>query len=200
MPKILSLCLCLCCVFIFGSAFSATLSHDQQEWIGRIEKNLAETHSFQAQFRQIAPDGKVSKGTVFLVRPGRVRFNYDAPSPLLLVANDGKVVFQDRSIDQITTLPLRRTPLGLLLRPDPKFSGDVTVTSFHEVTGEIQISVVRTEAPDEGELTLFFTRQPFSFLGWTVHDAQGGVTQIRLSDVRTNIQVADDIFVLPKAD
>lgn len=200
MLKIIVLVLGFFCVSITGTAFSATLSHAQQLWIGRIEKNLADTHSFQAKFQQIAPDGKASTGTVILVRPGRVRFNYDPPSPLLLVANDDKVVFQDRSIDQVTTLPLRRTPLGLLLRPDPRFSGDVTVTSFRESAGEIQISVVRTQTPDEGELTMFFAREPFAFLGWTVRDAQGAVTQIRLSDVQTNIVVAADLFTLPKAE
>lgn len=183
-----------------GASVAAPVSPEQKVWIGRIEKNLAQTHSFQARFTQVAPDGKTSIGTVFLVRPGRVRFNYDPPSPLLLIANDDKVVFQDRSIDQVTTLPLRRTPLGLLLRPDPKFSGDVTVTSFREVAGEIQISVVRIDSPHEGELTMFFAPEPFAFLGWTVHDAQGAVTQIRLSDVRTNLQLKPDMFTLPKAD
>ncbi|UMM63319.1 LolA family protein [Aristophania vespae] len=189
--------------FIMGlnpALAKAVLSSAQQVWVSKIEQNLTQIQSFQARFRQTSPKGEGSSGTVILVRPGRVRFNYDAPSPLLLVANQGKVVFQDRSIDQITTLPLKRTPLGLLLRPDPHLTGDVTITSFHEIKGQIQLRVVRTAAPQEGELTLYFSKTPLALLGWSVLDAQGASTHIQLSDIQTGINVDPQIFTLPKAE
>lgn len=176
------------------------LSAADQGWVSRIEQALANVTTLQARFRQVAPDGSVTTGTATLDRPGRMRFDYDRPSPLLLVANDGRVVFQDRSIGQVTTIPLDRTPLGLLLKPDLRLSGDVTVTGFERVDGQVRVRVVRTQNSGEGNLTLIFAESPLSFLGWTVVDAQGHTTMITLSNVTLGGPVQQALFTLPKAD
>ena len=126
--------------------------------------------------------------------------DYYGPIPLLLVANDGKVVFQDRSVGQVTVMPLDRTPLGLLLRPDLKLSGDVTVTGFDRKNGQINLQVEKTESPGEGNLTLMFSEAPLALLGWEVVDAQGRTTRIALSDIRTGGSVSQSLFTLPKSE
>lgn len=176
-----------------------TLTASQQSVVHHIEDILAQTATFQARFEQLTvANGQVSHGTVTVARPGRMRFSYDPPSPLSVVANDGRVVFQDTSIDQTTTLPLDRTPLSLLLRPHPRFSGDVTVTGFQQQKGQIQLKAVRTDNPSEGELTLVFSSHPLALQGWSVVDAQGRQTRIYLSDVRTGVAVESKMFDLPK--
>ncbi|QDH25799.1 outer membrane lipoprotein carrier protein LolA [Neokomagataea tanensis] len=182
---------------------AAVLKPVDQGWLERIQDTLGGISTLQARFAQTAPDGGVTHGTASLARvtgqPGKMRFDYDAPSPLLLVANDGRVVFQDRSIDQVTTIPLDRTPLGLLLRPNPKLSGDVTVTTFSHEQGALNVGLVRSDNPGEGTLTLHFSEQPLALQGWTVVDAQGRVTKIALSDVKTGLALAPSLFVLPKS-
>jgi len=186
------------------SAFAQTapvqLRPADQGWVSRIEDTLGKVTTLQAHFRQTAADGSVTTGTATLDRPGRMRFDYDKPSPLLLVANDGRVVFQDRSVDQVTTLPLDRTPLGLLLRPEFKLSGDVTVTGFEHRDGQIRIQLVRTQSAGEGSLTLVFSDALLALEGWSVVDAQGRTTTIALSDVHLGGDVPQSLFVLPKAD
>lgn len=177
---------------------SVSLTPAQQGWIHKIESSLAATKSFQARFEQVTEQDGTSTGTVVLERPGRMRFSYDPPSPLLLVANDGKVVFQDRSIGQITTIPLDHTPLGLLLRPDPRFSGDVSILGYEQHGSEIQLRVTRTDNPGEGEMTLFFSTHPLSLKGWTVLDAQGHRTAVHFSNVQTGVTIPETSFILPK--
>ena len=184
----------------FAQTASVQLRPADQGWVSRIEDTLGKVTTLQAHFRQTAADGSVTTGTATLDRPGRMRFDYDKPSPLLLVANDGRVVFQDRSVDQVTTLPLDRTPLGLLLRPEFKLSGDVTVTGFEHRDGQIRIQLVRTQSAGEGSLTLVFSDAPLSLEGWSVVDAQGRTTTIALSDVHLGGDVPQSLFVLPKAD
>lgn len=132
----------------------AALRPTDAGWIARVQDALNAIHVIKARFQQIAPDGARSTGQAWLERPGKMRFDYDKPSPLLLVANQGKIVYQDRELGQVTTLPLDRTPLGLLLRPDLKLSGDVTVTAFEHGHGLVQVTLVRTATPSEGSLTL----------------------------------------------
>lgn len=177
---------------------AASLTSAQQVWVHRIESSLADTKNFQARFEQVTEQDGRSTGTVLLERPGKMRFSYDPPSPLLLVANEGKVVFQDRSIGQITTIPLDHTPLGLLLRPDPRFSGDVSILGYEQHGSEIELRVTRTENPGEGEMTLFFSTHPLSLKGWTVLDAQGHRTVVHFSNIQTGISVSEDSFILPK--
>ncbi|WP_370648383.1 LolA family protein [Acidomonas methanolica] len=176
----------------------ARLTPADQGWIARIQDALTATTLFKARFQQIAPDGKRSTGTAWLDRPGRMRFDYDKPSPLLLVANDGQIVYVDRDLGQVTTLPVDRTPVGLLLRPDLKLSGDVTVTALRHVGGRVNLTMVRSAAPAEGSLTLMFDEQPLTLRGWVVRDAQGRDTQVDLFDITTPGSLPASLFVLPK--
>lgn len=168
-------------------------------WVARIQDSLNATHAIKARFRQIAPDGSVTTGTAFLDRPGRMRFEYDKPSPLLLVANHDQIVYQDRELGQVTTIPLERTPLGLLLRPDLRLSGDVTVTAFSHEGNALRITLVRTAAPGEGSLTLVFDASPLALRAWVVRDAQGRETRIELSAISTPPALPDSLFALPQS-
>ena len=176
----------------------ATLSPADHGWIDRVEDSMNAVTTLKARFEQTASDGQRTTGTVWLARPGRMRFEYDKPSPLLLVANDGKVVFRDTQLDQTTEIPQERTPLGLLLSAHVSLSGDVTITDFHHENGIVQISAVRTEAPGEGTLVMFFADQPLALRGWVVIDAQGRQTRVTLSDIKRGVNVSDALFALPR--
>ncbi len=167
------------------TAAPASLTPADRGWVDRVQSSLNAITTLKARFLQIAPDGATTQGTAWLERPGRMRFEYDKPSPLLLVANSGQVVFHDSKLDQVTTVPLSRTPLGLLLAPSIMLSGDVTVTGFTRLNGQLQLTLERTASPGDGSLTLVFSEQPFALRSWTVVDAQGRETRVDLYDVVT---------------
>ncbi|MBB3172320.1 outer membrane lipoprotein-sorting protein [Endobacter medicaginis] len=183
-----------CATPVTALAQDAALTPADQGWIDRIQDTLNGIHTLKARFQQTAPDGRTSEGTAWLDRPGRMRFQYDAPSPLLLTAANGQVVFQDRQLDQTTNIPLDKTPLGLLLRDHLTLSGDVHVTGFRHANGFLTVTVVRTASPGDGSLTLVFTDNPVSLRGWTVIDAQQRSTAVRLSDVATGGTFPDSLF------
>ena len=160
------------------AAFQPT-PRDQADLL-RIEAYLNGLTSLRARFMQVAPDGGLSGGNAWLVRPGQMRFQYDPPAPFLLVASHGQLVFQDNSIKQTSHIPLSRTPLGILLAPRVTLSGEVTVTGINRLPGEIDISLVRTESPGEGTLTLVFADTPLTLRQWTVTDAQRKETRVSL--------------------
>jgi outer membrane lipoprotein-sorting protein len=160
----------------------------------QIQAYLNSIHSLKARFLQIAPDGSQSGGTVWLERPGRMRFQYDAPSPFLLVAGAGLLVFHDSQLQQTTNIPLGSTPLGILLAADISLSGDITVTGFSHPPGQYQLSVVRTASPGDGTLTMVFSDDPLSLRGWTVVDAQRRETRVSLYDVQLGGQFDASLF------
>jgi outer membrane lipoprotein-sorting protein len=162
---------------------AAVLTPADRGWVERVQQTLGAITTLKAHFLQIAPDGRTSQGTAWLDRPGRMRFEYAKPSPLLLVASGGKLVFNDSELKQTTSLPLDKTPLGLLLRPDFTLSGDVTVTGFQHADGQLQLTLVRTASPGDGSLTLVFSDQPLTLRSWIVVDAQGRQTRVELDGV-----------------
>ena len=162
---------------------SATLTPADRGWVERIQDTLNAITTLKAHFLQIAPNGATTQGTAWLDRPGRMRFAYDKPSPLLLVANHGTLVFNDSELKQTTNLPLDKTPLGLLLAPNVTLSGAVTLTAFRHASGQLQLTLVRTATPGDGSLTLIFSDQKLALRSWSVIDAQGKQTRVILSDV-----------------
>jgi outer membrane lipoprotein-sorting protein len=151
--------------------------------LGRIENYLDTLRTLKAAFLQVAPNGAIARGTAWLERPGRMRFQYDPPSPLLLVAGHGLVVFHDKQLNQTSNIPLSSTPLGILLAEQVKLQGNVTVTGMERLPGQIQVSLVRTSSPGDGTLTLIFADNPLTLRQWTVLDAQRKETRVTLYNV-----------------
>lgn len=170
------------------------LTSKQQENIQQIENWINNLTIMKANFQQIAPNGQRSTGEVWIKRPGRIRFEYNKPSQLLLVANEGKMVFHDGAIEQTTIIPIDQNPLGLLLKPNLHFSGDVTIVKYERENGLIQVTVVRTAAPSEGSLTLIFNQNYMVLRGWEVVDAQGQLTKVDLYDLNPKKSVSDSLF------
>lgn len=162
----------------------ARLSERDRADLARAEAYLNTIHTLKAHFLQVSPDGSTAEGTAWMDRPGKMRFQYDAPSPLLLVAGHGLFFFHDSKLGQTTNLPLSATPLGLLLTNNLKLSGDVTVTEVSRQPGMLQIGMVRTASPDDGSLTLVFVDNPLALRQWSVVDAQGRETRVTLFNVQ----------------
>lgn len=174
--------------------------------LSRIETYLDSLRTLKARFLQVAPNGSLSQGTVWLERPGRMRFQYDPPSPLLLVAGHGLVVFNDKSLNQTSNIPISKTPLGILLAEHVQLHGDVTVTDMQRLPGQLQVSLVRTASPGDGTLTLIFADNPLTLKQWTVLDAQRQETRVSLFNAQTGgsfdpklFEFIDPRFLNPQA-
>ncbi|RAI57154.1 LolA family protein [Roseicella frigidaeris] len=162
-------------------AQSRPLSERDRADIARAEAWLNRLTSLKARFLQIAQNGASAEGTGWIVRPGKMRFEYDPPEPLLLVASYGQFFYFDRQLKQATTLPIGSTPLGILLRDDLRLSGDVSVSGVERGGGMLRITLVRTGRAAEGQLTLVFAQDPIELRQWVVVDAQGQQTRVTLS-------------------
>lgn len=156
------------------------LSAQDRADIARVEAYLGAMRRLKARFLQVGPDGGTAEGTAWIERPGKMRFQYDPPTPLLLVAAHGDLVFQDKQLNQVSHIPISSTPLGILLANRITLSGDVTVTRVTRLPGQLQITMVRTARPGDGSLTLVFADNPLALKQWMVVDAQQRETRVSL--------------------
>lgn len=192
--SLLLLPLVLLPTFALAQPQGVILSAQDRADVTRIEAYLNATKAIQARFLQVAPDGNTSQGQAWLVRPGRMRFQYDPPSPFLLVGGNGLLVFNDSQLRQTSNIPLNSTPLGLLLQDNLKLFGEITIVSFVRQPGQIQVGVVRTRSPQDGVLTLIFSDNPLSLRQWTVLDAQRQETRVTLSNMQVGGSYPSSLF------
>lgn len=162
--------------------------------VARAEAWLNNLRALRARFLQVAQNGASAQGTAWISRPGRMRFDYDPPEPMLLVASGGQVMMYDRELRQPSVAPASSTPLGVLLRPEIRLSGDITVLGTERAGGFLRIALQRTGAPAEGRLTLVFQEEPFELRQWSVLDAQGRETRVTLYEVDTSVRPENRIF------
>jgi outer membrane lipoprotein-sorting protein len=166
--------------------------------IARIEAYLDTLRTLKAHFLQVSSNGGSAEGTAWLERPGHMRFDYAPPSPFLLVANYGTVVFKDRQLGQTSNYPISVTPLGILLADHVKLSGAVTVTGIVRQPGQLQVTMIRTASPGDGSLTLVFADNPLALRQWVVLDAQRQETRVSLFNVELGGKFDQGLFDLPQ--
>jgi outer membrane lipoprotein-sorting protein len=173
-----------------------TLGGEDAATLARVQAYLNSLRTLQARFEQLWPNGTVNVGTLWMQRPGHLRLQYAPPSPLTLIAADGTVLLYNAATEATTTMPLSRSPLGILLSDEIILSGPVTVTSVRRVPGQLQVSMVRTAAPAQGSLTLLFTEPPLTLHSLRIVDAHGQPTDFTLFQLHVGVSMDPSVFRL----
>ena len=176
---------------------AAALPPEQAALVRQVEGYFNEIRTLEASFRQLGPDGGVTTGKLFIDRNrSGMRFDFDPPSKVQLGApGDWRLIFYDGSIQQVNVIPIGETPLGFLLSQDVKLAGEVTVVDVADRGAELDVTLLRTDAPDQGKVVLTLTRDPMRLIRWTVTDAQGLTTTLEIEDVRTGVELQRELFV-----
>ena len=179
-----------------SAAAGAELGEADQADVARIAAYLNDVRSMKARFIQVGPNGELAQGDLYLRRPGRLRFEYDPPSPLLLVADGFWLILQDKELEQVSRWPVNDTPLGVLVADDIELDGRRTrVTEVGRRAGVLTVTLIDRERPDEGSVTLVFSDSPLRLRQWRIVDAQGGVTNLSLQRTQLNPKLDPELFV-----
>jgi outer membrane lipoprotein-sorting protein len=172
-----------------------TPARAQASVVADVERYLNGIDTLEAKFSQIAPNGGLATGRVYIQRPGRLRFDYDPPSRIRLIApGDWRLIFYDASIQQVNVIPIRQTPLGILLDSEISLVDGIEVVGVERAGDEVAITLIREEAADQGSVTLIFGEQPLALRRWSVVDPQGLRTHILLEDVETGGRIDPELF------
>lgn len=169
---------------------------DQQEMLLRASKYLSALQTLQAQFTQVAPDGSTSSGAFYLKKPGKMRWQYAPPSPVLLVSDGKTLVFYDAEMEQVTYIPIDDTIASFLARETINFSDpSIELLQVEASSGALRIILAQKGKPEAGTLTLEFTDTPFKLRNLVVRDAANQQTHIALDQARENLPLDDALFI-----
>ena len=165
-----------------------------QAGVPEVEKYFNNIRTLQARFVQSNPNGSVVQGTLYVRRPGRMRFEYDPPSQLKIVADGSQVTMWDPATRDFGQWPIGWTAASFLTKEPFQLSGDLTVDSMARNDGEIELTVVQTRKPQEGKVVVRLSENPLQLRGWSIIDNRGNKVSVALSDLRVGGQVADSLF------
>jgi outer membrane lipoprotein-sorting protein len=172
---------------------SAVLTPDDNLVLQRVAAYLNSIHTLTAKFTQVGTT-RASTGRLWVSRPGRMRFEYDPPVPILLLADTINVYYLDKQLQETQQVGLKTTPAWLLLRDPVSFGSDVIVTGFEHQGSTIRVTVVERARPDDGSLTMVFADNPVTLRGWTILDQRGRTTTISLSDMQFGMALDPMLF------
>jgi len=164
--------------------------------LARIDASMNATFSFQGDFVQVAPNGAVSKGKIWLQRPGKVRFEYDAPNPLLIVSDGVTMVQNDRDLETFDRVPLSATPLNYFLKENINLANDTEVIGLRKMPGQWIVTARDGSGQQEGAITLVFNSETLALQTWIIADDFGGATRVQLSNLAYNGQIDPGKFIL----
>jgi outer membrane lipoprotein-sorting protein len=167
----------------------------QRASLERINAYFNSVSTLVGNFVQVGPDGSRSEGKFFLQKPGKVRFEYNPPSPVELIANGVDVAVRDRKLATQDIYPLSQTPLRFLLADKVDLLRDANVVAVFQ--DELFASVVIEEShPIAGthRLMIMFGAKDFQLKQWTVTDQQGYDTTVAVYNLDANQKPDPGLF------
>ncbi len=177
-----------------GPAF-AQLSGEDQALVDKATAYIQTLGSAKGRFVQTDARGTQTQGDFYLQRPGKARFAYDGPNGLLVVSNGSAVNIFDSRLKTFESYPLSRTPLALLLAREVRLDRGVRITGVRRLADGFTIQAVDAKKETRGRIELNFSNEP-ALIGWTVTDAKGAETHVRLVGFEKTSGLDPKLFVL----
>ncbi len=165
--------------------------------VNSAEKYLNSITGLTGDFTQTA-SGKKQHGVFSMLRPGRVRLDYN-DMPVQLIADGRDLYFFDSSLDQITTVPLTSTPAGILIRKkiDLK-NADINVVETTDAKKTFSLKLNLRGQEGLGHMTVVFDKKPVKLNSWSVVDATGTTTDVAFSGLKPKTDFGKNYFQISR--
>ena len=173
----------------------------QKALVDKVSNYLSRVHTMTGSFAQIGADGRRASGTFYVQKPGKVRFEYDPPSPIDIIADGSSVVVRDRRLATQDLYPLSQTPLRFLLADKIDLLRDTLVTAV--TSDELFLSIVVEEKQaliGTSRLMMMFDAKSLELKQWVVTDPQGFDTTIAVSNLDSNRRPDPNLFKIDYTD
>lgn len=162
----------------------------------KIADHFASVKTMTGEFVQFGPRGEQTGGKFFIDRPGKIRFNYEEPSPMRVISDGNSVVIGNRKLKTWDVYPLSKTPLNLLLGEQI----DLSTRMVRDVREEPDLTTIVLGDRNifgDSTITMMFDPKTYDLRQWTITDAQGKDTSVMIFNVRTGVQFEPKMFDIP---
>jgi outer membrane lipoprotein-sorting protein len=178
------------------SLATATSSLAADEKAQKIADHFASVKTMMGEFVQLSPDGNQIAGKFFISRPGKLRFNYEKPSPVRVISDGRNLAVGNQKLKTWSLYPLRTTPLKLLLSEKIDL-GSKTVKSVTQTDSLTTIVMGNKTIFGNSTITMMFDPESYELRQWTIKDAQGKDTTVMIFNTETDVKFAKSVFRVP---
>lgn len=168
-------------------------ANDKQAAVDAISDHFTSVPTMTGEFIQFGPNGEQTGGTFYIHRPGKIRFNYEDPSPIMVVSNGKTLAVNNKKLKTWSYYPLRKTPLSLLLSDKIRIDDK----SIRKIDAQDDITTVVMGDKNifgDSEITLLFDPITQDLRQWTIKDDQGKETSVMIFNVEKNVDISDKLF------
>ena len=180
---------------IFVSFSSQALAKKNYEIINKIENYFNNISTLYAEFIQIDHNGNYKSGVLRVAKPGKIRFEYDKPSSILIISEGPYIIFFDENLNQINRIPKSKIPIKFLIDNEFSFKKNGLHIKSIKNDGNV-ISMIIQDKKNHfiGDLTLLFEDKPLILKQWIIKDSQGYITKVSLQEISTDMKIDDSFF------
>jgi len=173
----------------------ATFDPNQKAQAAKVSAYLSSLQTLVGNFVQVGPDGSKTKGDFYIQKPGKVRFEYDPPTPIDIVADGSSLVVRDRNLATQDIYPLSQTPLRYLLSDRIDLLKDTNVISVASDDLYISITIEEKQALiGTSRLMLMIGVKDGQLKQWTVTDPQGYDTTVAVYNLDATKKLDPNMF------
>jgi len=181
-----------------SSAASAHRFNDADKAdLDRVSAALNAIRTMKGGFLQIGPDGQIDEGEFTLMKPGRIRFQYDPPTPTLIVSNGKTVAVENTKLKTVDRYALSDTPLDIILADKIDLKSNSDIVGVDHQGDQLVIRAHSGNFGVHADVTMTFAEPALELKQWTVVDNQGLSTTVALKQTQTGVDIPADQFVVP---
>jgi outer membrane lipoprotein-sorting protein len=183
-----------------GPGETLALDANQRSLVDRISLYLSTINTLVGDFVQVGPNGNRTEGQFYIQKPGRVRFEYEPPNPIEVIADGRSVVVQNRQLATKDFYPLAQTPLRFLLAERLDLMRDTTLVGLYADDTFVTIVIEeRQQLVGTSRLMMMFAAKDLQLRQWTVTDPQGYDTTVAVYNLDTTTKPNPTMFTIDYA-
>jgi outer membrane lipoprotein-sorting protein len=178
------------------AAKAIKLNDGQAAAVRKLNDYINGVKYMRGDFSQISPSGKLARGIFFISKPGKMRFEYAPPVPLMIVSDGKWVMIKNKNKDKGDAGPLSKTPLRIVLAEKVDLLRDAAITGFEEGDGLVSVTLEDRGSSIGGQLVLTYDPARNTLQQWVVIDAKGRRTTVTLENVIVGEKPDPKLFVV----
>jgi outer membrane lipoprotein-sorting protein len=175
-------------------ASAAKWTAQQSADLDRVSAYLNSIKTMRGGFTQIGPQGQVDQGKFYILKPGKIRFDYDPPNPTLVISDGLSIAVYNTRLNTANRYPLTGTPLNLLLSDHLDLKKSSVITGVQHSPGQLIVTGRASDRNATGNITIVFTDPTLELRQWTIVDAQGLPTTVSINNVQQGVPLPESAF------
>ncbi len=180
----------------------APASNDLKHVLDRLQRHYRDTNSFSAKFsEEIATVGapiRKRDGTVSFRKPGRMRWEFEAPEVQTLVSDGDTLYSYDPDLNQVVETPLKQalksSSATSFLLGIGNINRDFKAAFANPATPTGLIDLILDAKAGGYKIEVGLDPRTYNLIRLTLTDQLGDITKIDFSDVHNNVELPDSIF------